>query len=397
VFTTLHPLAAALLAALPAPAPQDLPTAQDPEIPADTEIVTTDSGLMYSILQPGTGDTARLGDRVRVHYSGWTTDGKMFDSSRKRGVPFEFSVGRGVIEGWSEAARLMSPGARFKLTIPGDLAYGERGRPPRIPGNATLIFDVELLAITARTLDWVPWDAAAESKTTDSGARLQTVVAGDGPPGAEADYTVIEWALWTPSGELKSSSVMDSQTLAVDPQKLPFAFITEAVRELNQGGRVLMEVPRNAAADALGRLRVTLDTDTSLWQFELVSALTFEPPTFVMPDASELTTTESGLQYKVLRAGTGRSPTVDQSVVSHYCGWTTDSVKFDSSYDRGEPTSFPLASVIAGWTEGLQLMREGGKTIFVIPGDLAYGKSGSPPSIGPNATLVFVVELLRVQ
>ena len=89
-----------------------------PEIPADTEKVTTTSGLVYSVLQEGDGSASPVfGDRVKVHYSGWLTNGTLFDSSRQRGEPAEFAVGR-VIEGWNEALGLMSPGSRLKLTIP---------------------------------------------------------------------------------------------------------------------------------------------------------------------------------------------------------------------------------------------------------------------------------------
>lgn len=111
--------------------------AQDPQgtppIPEDTEIVELPSGLKYSVLTPGgEGTSPNRGDKVLVHYTGWTTDGKVFDSSRQRGVPAEFSVGQ-LIEGWNEGLMLMTPGARWKMTIPSELGYGERGAPPRIP------------------------------------------------------------------------------------------------------------------------------------------------------------------------------------------------------------------------------------------------------------------------
>ena len=109
------------------------------------------------------------------------------------------------------------------------------------------------------------------------------------------------------------------------------------------------------------------------------------------------TTTASGLNYKIVRAGSDRKPTAADTVLCHYRGTLTNGTEFDSSYSRNEPTQFPLSGVIAGWTEGLQLIGEGGEIELLIPGNLAYGARGMPPTIPPNATLHFKVELLKVR
>jgi peptidylprolyl isomerase len=116
---------------------------------AKTKVVTTASGLKYEDIVVGKGKSPKKGDTVSVHYTGWLTDGKKFDSSRDRGQPFEFAIGEGqVIKGWDEGVMSMKVGGRRKLTIPPGLGYGARGTPGGpIPPNATLIFDVELLAI----------------------------------------------------------------------------------------------------------------------------------------------------------------------------------------------------------------------------------------------------------
>ena len=107
-------------------------------------------------------------------------------------------------------------------------------------------------------------------------------------------------------------------------------------------------------------------------------------------------TTESGLQYRVIEAGDGPKPTKDDTVSVHYKGTLIDGTEFDSSHKRGEPATFPVTGVIAGWIEGLQLMNKGAKWELVIPSDLAYGSGGTGGPIGPNATLIFEVELLDI-
>lgn len=105
----------------------------------------------------------------------------------------------------------------------------------------------------------------------------------------------------------------------------------------------------------------------------------------------------SGLQYKILKAGDGPKPTLDQTVKCHYRGTLIDGTEFDSSYKRGEPTEFPVKGVIKGWTEALQLMSVGSKWQLFIPSDLAYGSNGAGGQIGPNATLIFEIELVSIK
>jgi len=106
--------------------------------------------------------------------------------------------------------------------------------------------------------------------------------------------------------------------------------------------------------------------------------------------------TGSGLQYKVLEGGSGKSPAASDTVTVHYEGRLIDGTVFDSSYARGEPIDFPLNRVIPGWTEGVQLMQEGAKHELYLPSDLAYGERGAGGAIGPNETLIFTVELIKV-
>ncbi len=106
--------------------------------------------------------------------------------------------------------------------------------------------------------------------------------------------------------------------------------------------------------------------------------------------------TASGLKYRVLRQSDGVKPTARNTVTVNYRGWLDNGREFDSSYKRGEPISFPLGGVIPGWTEGMQLIGKGGMIELWIPSNIGYGAKGSPPSVPPNATLHFIVELLNV-
>jgi FKBP-type peptidyl-prolyl cis-trans isomerase len=221
----------------------------------------TASGLATRVITAGKStDHPTKDDVVTIHYTGWKTDGSMFDSSVTRGKPASFRVG-GVIAGFGEGLQLMVIGEKRRLWIPEALAY-KGAREPK----GLLVFDVELI-----------------------------------------------------------------------------------------------DIPTRAPADVKA------------------------PP-------ADAKTTASGLAYKVLKQGVGgRHPRSTSEVTVHYTGWTTDGKMFDSSVVRGQPSTFGLDGVIAGWTEGLQLMFEGEKTRFWIPEKLAYeGKKA------PYGLLVFDIELIKI-
>lgn len=168
---------------------------------------------------------------------------------------------------------------------------------------------------------------------------------------------------------------------AAEASPLPEQPVAEATAN---GSKLAARLINDAAAQLRSTDIAALPTDTQ--------------ETTLVADASNLITTDSGLQYEDLVEGTGAVPTPGQNVVVHYTGTLLDGTKFDSSRDRGQPFSFPIGTgrVIKGWDEGVISMRVGGRRKLVIPPDLGYGARGAGGVIPPNATLVFDVELLRI-
>lgn len=379
-----------------APAQDPAPAAkEDPKIPEDTEIVTLESGLKYSVLTKGEGTRkANVGDRISMHYTGWLLDGTVFDSSRTSGRPFSFTVGSGVIAGWSEAAQHMGVGDRLKLTIPPDLGYGASGSPPVIPPGATLVFEVEMVEAT-----FMPQFHAGNTEaqaTTESGLVWEVLTEGAGANPTAGQVVDLKYAIWGDTHNLLACDEMQGgQTLKGAVGELPLDFMNEAVNLMQVGSRCrfivaaeMMPPPPQGAPPA------TL----TIWEFELVSISEPMPmPPFSLPTTEQLTTTESGLAYRVDKAGEGPQVTIGSNITVHYAGWLTDGTLFDASYKRGEPLEVELqpGGLISGWIEGLQLMSPGAVYTFVIPADLAYGPRATG-KIPANSTLVFEITLVSV-
>ena len=266
------PAAASASAAMLPPLPPVSPSVRTdppPDLNAPVQAEVTPSGLATRVLKRGTG-TQKVGpnDTVTVHYSGWTLDGNMFDSSVPRGTPASFGVDK-VIPGWTEALQLMVEGERRRVWIPAELAYGVTPKAGRPAGR--LVFDIELIKV------------------------------------------------------------------------------------------------KHAPA---------------------------APPDVAAPPA-KATRTKSGLAYIVLRKGTSSThPGPTSKVEVHYTGWTTDGKMFDSSVMREKSSTFPLGSVIKGWTEALQLMSPGDVFRVWIPGELGYGNTPRPGR--PSGLLVFDIELIAI-
>ena len=171
----------------------------------------------------------------------------------------------------------------------------------------------------------------------------------------------------------------------------------QAVKDMIDGKE--SQIPTNEAQQLLGEYFRQQEEKQRAEAAEKYKGAKSEGEKYLTENATQdgVITLPSGLQYQVLQEGNGKSPKATDKVVCHYEGMLVDGTMFDSSIQRGEPATFPLNGVIAGWTEGLQLMKEGAKYRFFIPYHLGYGERGAGASIPPFATLIFDVELIEVK
>ncbi len=257
-------------------APSGIPAPSDVAAPPENA-ERSESGLAWTVLQEGTGDTHPSGaDRVTVNYTGWTTDGRMFDSSTKRGKPAQFAVNR-VIKGWTEGLQLMVTGEKRRFWIPGELAYGEaktndphaRSGPPR----GTLVFDVELISFEeAPKPPDTPKDVAKipkNAKKTKSGLGSRVLTKGTGKkhPTAASKVTV-HYSGWTTDGKMFDSSVVRG-TPATFGLKQVIPGWTEGLQLMVVGEKRRLWIPEDLAyAGARGKPQGMLVFDVDLLEIK---------------------------------------------------------------------------------------------------------------------------------
>ena len=191
--------------------------------------------------------------------------------------------------------------------------------------------------------------------------------------------------------------VIGHQLLQMNAEGLNIDDFAQAIKDVMTGGELKMKDAE--AQQIVQQFFAEQEAIQQAANAEKGKAAKTEGEQFLAENAKKegVKTTASGLQYQVLREGNGKQPKATDQVECHYEGTLIDGTKFDSSYDRGQTATFPLNQVIAGWTEGLQLMHEGAKYRFFIPYQLAYGERGAGASIPPYAALIFDVELVAVK
>ena len=174
-------------------------------------------------------------------------------------------------------------------------------------------------------------------------------------------------------------------------------FFARAVRDSYAGDEPVMSI--EDMNKALEEYQMKLQSDAMEMEDQQAKLNLAQAEEFLAENALRdgVVTTDSGLQYRIIKEGSGPKPAASDVVTVHYTGTFIDEMVFDSSHMRGEPVSFPLGGVIPGWTEGLQYMNVGSTAMLYLHPDLAYGRRGSPPNIGPNELLIFEVELIDIE
>ena len=187
-------------------------------------------------------------------------------------------------------------------------------------------------------------------------------------------------------------SKLKSQSIDIDTD-----LFSQGLKDAFSGGKLLMT--EQEMKDTLTALQKELMEKQAERNKQLGEKNKKEGEAFLIENKKKegVKTLPSGLQYKVIKEGTGKTPKAEDTVVTNYRGTLIDGTEFDSSLKRGQPATFPVKGVIPGWTEALQLMKEGSKWELFIPSNLAYGERGAGGVIGPNATLIFEIELISVK
>jgi len=215
---------------------------------------------------------------------------------------------------------------------------------------------------------------------------------------ASSRQTPAALTLNTPKDKLSYSIGMNiAKSLKRDDVDVDTAVLLRAIQDVLGGGNLLMT--DQEAQSILTNLQADLRKKQEQGMQQAAETNKKEGDAFLAANKSKdgIVALPSGLQYKILQEGTGAKPTAADTVTVNYRGTLINGTEFDSSYKRGQPSSFPVGGIIKGWTEALLLMPVGSKWQLFIPSDLAYGPRQASPAIGPNSTLVFEVELLSIQ
>lgn len=366
--------------------------------PADAE--KTASGLASKVLTKGTGtEKPTAEDTVTVHYTGWETNGKMFDSSVKRGQPTSFALNQ-VIKGWTEGLQLMVVGEKRRFWIPADLAYGDTPTRPGAPAGM-LCFDVELISIKkAPEMPEVPKDVAeapADAIKTASGLASKVLKAGTGKEMPKStDKVTVHYTGWDKTGKMFDSSVMRgeptsfplNQVIPGWTEGLQLMVVGEKRRFWIPGALAYGDEPQQPGAPA-----GMLCFDVELLEFKPAPQIPKAPEniTTIPADAIE---SEGGIKSIIIKAGEGAQPGKDDVLLVNYTGWDKTGNVIETSVQSGEAMPIPLANLSPAFSAALKLMKAGETRQFWIPATHILGENPQPGA--PEGPFCYQFEFIKV-
>jgi FKBP-type peptidyl-prolyl cis-trans isomerase FklB len=254
------------------------------------------------------------------------------------------------------------------------------------------------LAVIVLTLgsSWAQQTSTPKPKTTTAPKSTGTTAAK--PKTAATPATSKPLTLTTDKQKLSYAIGMNiGEGMKRDADDIDPAIVVQGLKDALAGGKLLMTDVE--AKGVMNNFRAEMIKKKQAEEQRLSETNKQAGEKFLADNKAKegVVTLPSGLQYKIVKQGTGPKPTATDTVVTNYRGTLIDGTEFDSSYKRGEPATFPVGQVIKGWTEALQLMPVGSKWELYVPADLAYGQRSPGPEIGPNSTLIFDVELLSIE
>lgn len=378
---------------------QAVPTAQvSPPLavaqpPADAEQITGLDGapratIFVKRLSPGQGPSPARNDTVMLNFTGWRTSGETFLSTKSRNRPVQQSLAV-LAPGFAAAVTTMKKGERAMVWVPPELGY--LGPPSATP--ETTVYEIEL--VDFEPAPTTPSDVAAPPPTatrTPTGVALLTVKPGDGKTRPRSyDQVTYHYTAWDAKARMFDSTEVRKRAKPSFPFR-EWPGIEEALVTMSVGERTRVWLQPAHTEPLPG-----LPEGTLTYELELLEVKPMHAPPPVPTDVAAPPTgvrkTAKGVFYRVLSPGTGTvHPSPSDTVQINYSGWTSNGRLFDSSVVRQQPAQFPLARVIAGWTDGIPTMVVGETTRFWIPVELAHNHEPGRPA----GMLVFDIELLEI-
>jgi len=364
--------------------------------PPPADATKTASGLVYKKLVANeAGAQPKRNDSVLINYTGWRESGETFFTNKGRSQPFRLNLVHAA-PGFTEALQLMHKGETAMLWMPAEIGYKA---PPTKGNREALVYQLELVDIVPAPE--VPEDVGkppATATTLASGTKRVVVKPGTGKDKArQFDNVTYNYTVWNSDGKMLDTTTTRDRATTVAPYKESPA-LGEMLTSMTAGERSRFWV--DAERTASNGRSVPGAQGVLCYEVEVqsIAKAAHEPPP-TPPDVAkppaDAKKSPKGVLYRVLKAGTPkevRHPTETDTVKVHYTGWTTDGRMFDSSMLRGEPATFNLKGVVAGWTDAIPLMTIGDRWRLWIPEPLAYkGQAGKPKGM-----LVFDVELLEI-